>query len=136
MDDTSMKNDYLKIFDKYVDAIFRFCLIKTSHTEVAEDITQEVFMQLWQALRSGNKMTNTKAFLYTIARNRVIDWYRKRKNVSLDTLQDAGFDVKDTSLQSSPKIAAEYTELLSIIMEMKETDREVLVLRYVEGLEP
>ena len=79
MDQSSVKESFLQMFDAYSDAIFRFCMVKTSNKELSEDLTQEVFMRYWQALAGGREMTNTRSFLYTIAQNLIIDWYRKKK---------------------------------------------------------
>lgn len=136
MEMESDKEIFLQAFDSHSDAIFRFCLFKTSNKELAEDLTQEVFMRYWQALRVGKEMSNTKSFLYTIARNAIIDWYRKKKSTSLDTLQESGFEPADSARTENVQKSAEYSEILSAIDGMDESDQEVLILRFVEGLDP
>lgn len=135
MDQSSLKESFLQTFDAYSDAIFRFCLVKTSHKELAEDLTQETFMRYWTALKDGKEMTNPRSFLYTIAQNLVIDWYRKKKSVSLDVLEDGGYEPK-----ASDRITAEgdaqTQQILSVIDQLEEKDKEVLLLRFVEGLDP
>lgn len=135
MNQSSLKEAFLESFDAYSNAIFRFCLVKTSNKELAEDLTQETFMRYWQALKDGKQMTNTRSFLYTIANNLVIDWYRKKKSSSLDALEEGGYEPKDTQLQSAIG-NAEFTEVLSVIEDLEEKDKEALLLRYVEGLDP
>ncbi len=135
MDQSSIKESFLQTFDAYSDAIFRFCVLKTSSRELAEDLTQEVFTRYWQALAQGKQMTNDRSFLYTIAQNLVIDWYRKKKSASLDALQDSGYDPADTREISAEDQAA-YTQVLAVIGDLEEKDKEALLLRYVEGLDP
>lgn len=135
MNQSSLKISFLETFDTYNDAIFRFCLVKTSNKELAEDLTQETFMRYWQSLSDGKEMSHTRSFLYTIANNLVIDWYRKKKSASLDALSDEGFDPEDTQLLSVQK-QAEFEEVLSTIADLEEKDKEVLLLRFVEGLNP
>lgn len=134
MNQDSAKDAFLASFDEYGDAIFRFCMVKTSNRELAEDLTQETFMRYWQALRDGKDMANARAFLYTIARNLIIDWYRKRKSDSLDDKMDAGMQVAD--VKGSIEEDAVYAEVIRTMVDLADSDAEILVLRYVEGMEP
>lgn len=136
MDKGSLKKSFLQSFDTYSDSIFRFCLVKTSNKELSEDLTQETFMRYWQALQGGKQMTNTRSFLYTIANNLVIDWYRKKKSTSIDALSEAqGYEPPDTTARSAEE-DAQFAEVLAVIDGLEEKDREVLLLRYTEGLDP
>lgn len=135
MTESSLKELFLQSFDAYSDAIFRFCIIKTSQKELAEDLTQEVFMRYWSALKEGKEMTNTRSFLYTVASNLVIDWYRKKKAISLDALAENGYEPSDMHTASA-ETQSQLEEVLSVIGDLEEKDREVLLLRYVEGLDP
>lgn len=135
MNQSSLKTLFLESFDTYSDAIFRFCVVKTSQKELAEDLTQEVFMRYWKALADGKEMTNTRSFLYTIANNLSIDWYRKKKAASLEALQENGYEPIDGHDVSAEE-HAQIQEALAVIDDLEEKDKEVLLLRYVEGLNP
>ena len=135
MDQSSIKKSFIAAFDTYGDAIFRFCLVKTGNRELSEDLTQETFTRYWQSLRDGREMTNTRSFLYTTASHLVIDWYRKKKEDSLDARMDRGFEPRDTNTLGA-ELGAEYAEVLRAIDGMEGKDKEVLLLRYVEELEP
>lgn len=134
MEQETTKAEFMEAFTEFGDAIFRFCLVKVSNQELAEDMTQEVFMRYWQYLRDGKEMQNTRAFLYTIANNMAKDWYKKKKSVSLDDQLDNAPEPAGNDLD--PEIAAQYREVLSAIDDLEENDRAVLILRYVEGLPP
>ena len=96
-------------------------------------MTQEVFTRYWQYLREGKEMTNTRAFLYTIANNMAKDWYKKKKAVSLDEKMEAGSIPAATELD--PEKMAEYQEVIDAIEDLEQKNKEVLLLRYVEGLQ-
>lgn len=134
MQQSILEKVFVESFSEYGDAIFRFCMVKVSSVELAEDMTQEVFTRYWQYLRDGKEMTNTRSFLYTIANNMAKDWHKKKKADSLDAEIESGNVPKDT--EASPEIVAEYKEMLTVIQDMEEKDREVLLLKYVEGLPP
>ena len=134
MNQSILEKVFVESFSEYGDAIFRFCMVKVSNVELAEDMTQEVFTRYWQYLRDGKEMTNTRSFLYTIANNMAKDWYKKKKADSLDEKIASGHVPEDRA--SGPEIVAEYQEVLVVIEDMEEKDKEVLLLKYVEGLPP
>src|ERR1035437_5258430 len=85
-----MNHTFETIYESNSDIIFRFCLIRVSNREQAIDITQETFLRLRQSLQEGKEILNSKAFLFTIAHRLVIDWYRKKKSLSLESLMQSG----------------------------------------------
>ncbi len=130
-----IKTHFLKVYDTYANSIFRFCLVKTSNHEKAQDLTQEVFMRLWQALREGKKFTNERAFLYAVARNLVIDWYRKKKEISLEVLAESGFDPSsDDHIGIVQNVEFKY--VMDVVGQLEDAYRDVVVLRYIDGLQP
>ena len=135
MDQHTLKSRFLSAYDQYADPIYRFCFMKTSNADLAEDLTQDSFMRLWQKMREGVEITNERALLYTIARNLVIDWYRKKKEQSLDALMDAGADFAGEGKERT-LVFAETEEALAAIEKLDESAREVLLLRFVEGYSP
>lgn len=135
MDHDEIKDHFLAVYDQYADDIFRFCALKISSREMAQDITQETFMRFWQQLRTGTHVNNERALLYTIARNLVIDWYRKRKEQSLDAMTEEGFEFASEE-RGSIADHAQVREVLDTIKELDEPSREALTLRFVEGFSP
>ncbi len=121
-------------FAEYGDAIFRFCIVKVSNVDIAEDMTQEVFMRYWGYLKAGTDVANPRALLYTIANNLAKDWYKKKKSDSLDDQMDQGFAPAEKS--PSAEILASHREVIEALDHLDEKDKEVMVLRFVEGLEP
>lgn len=135
MDQDETKAYFLQIYDTYADDLFRFCFLKVSSRELAEDLTQEVFTRFWQALREGTIMRSERALLYTIARNLVIDWYRKKKESSLDALTEDGIEFAGDTASDITR-EAEIGEALRAVDTLDVPSREVLILRFVDGLTP
>lgn len=135
MDHDEIQDHFLAVYDQYGSDIFRFCVLKVSNREVAQDITQEVFMRLWQQLRNGTDVKNERALLYTMARNLVIDWYRRRKEQSLDAMTDEGFEFASDEHGSIEK-HAQVREVLEVVNDLDDPSREALTLRFVDGFSP
>lgn len=120
-------------YDEHGDAIFRYCYFKVSDREKALDITQDVFVKVWQYLLADNEVENMKALLYKVARNLVIDEYRKKKFDSLDTLSDAGFEPADVAQLDTISIV-EAGLLVEKIQALPEMYSDVVYMRYVDDL--
>ena len=90
-------------------------------------------MRFWQTLCEQKEVHNERAFLYTIARNLITDWYRKKKSTSLDALQEDGVEF-GTDEHLSMVEGVERREALNIIRQLDDASQEVLMLRLVEGL--
>jgi len=134
-----MDNTFKIIYENESDAVFRFCLVRVSDREEALDITQETFLRLWKSLQDGQNILNSRAFLFTIARRLIIDWYRKKKSLSLDSMleREGGYDISDDkTVEDSNFSLSEGRYLLSKINELDLSYRDPVYLRFVEGLSP
>lgn len=133
MKDESVEMELLAAYDAHADAIFRHCYFKTSEREVALDMTQDVFLRAWTYVRH-QPVRNMRTFLYRIADNLVIDWYRRHKTESLDALMDEGFE--PAMAKNHIEEGAEVALALAKLRELDAGDRELITLRFVEGLSP
>jgi len=132
---------YSKVYDLYADRIYRFVFFKINNQEEAQDLTSEVFLKTWQYITSGKDILNLNAYLYKVARNLVIDHYRKasQKEVSIDALaggieslaETADLKVEETKALED-KLQMEKIEVK--LMGLKDEYREVIILRYVDDL--
>lgn len=120
-------------YDEHADAIFRYCCFKVSDREKAIDLTQDVFIKVWMYLLQGNQVENMKALLYKVARNLIIDEYRKKKFDSLDVMSDAGFEPVDHGQLDTISIV-EAGLLVDRIKELPDAYSEVVFMRYVDDL--
>ena len=136
-----MNHKFEEIFSKESDSIFRFCLIRVSNREQALDITQETFLRLWQSLLQDKEILNNRAFLFTVARRLIIDWYRKKKSISLEGIMNNdnqdGFDPSDEmTTVGNLEIKAEGRFLLNKINKLPPSYQQPVYLRFVEDLSP
>lgn len=129
-----------KAYENESDAIFRFCLVRVSNREQALDITQETFLRLWQSLSRGEKIQNERAFLFTVTHHLIIDWYRKKKSISLDNMQEKEdgekYNIADKIAIENIEVEAEGRYLLEKIKELTPIHQDPVYLRFVEDLSP
>src|SRR3989338_52405 len=114
---------FLAAYDEFGDAIFRFLAMKISDREVARDLTQETFTRAWDFCVEGGVIRDWKPFLYRTAYNLVVDVYRKKRTVSLDSLiDDQGFAVSDDGVDEKRVVTrAEMSRVRKGIDELDET---------------
>jgi RNA polymerase sigma-70 factor (ECF subfamily) len=134
---------YRKLMRKYWKVVAVLAAGKVGDPREAEEVTQEAFVR---AFRSLGKLSEPVAFLgwlLRIARNLATDRLRGRRSmVSLDALGDAAEDLAASSMRSSagdPSRSLESDEEAAHVMkaleELPEKYREVVALRYLEGLD-
>lgn len=131
--DDHHKNNFLEIYDKYAEPVFRHCCIRTADREKAKDIVQDVFLKTWKYLEQGKKIENPKAFVYRVANNLIIDDYRKKRPDSLDELRAMGFEPVGASVQSV-ELAAETRVALELVARLDPAYRDILLMRFVDDL--
>lgn len=120
------------LYDKYQPKIYRFILFKVSHREEAEDITHQVFLNAWKKMDEFKDMGFPfSSWLFRIARNKVIDYYRTKKNIlSID-------EVQEIEIESDIEKIAKQLDLERIFKaldQLTEEQRDVIILKFVDGL--
>lgn len=129
---------YGQFYDVYVAKIYRFIFFKVNSAPDAQDLTSEVFLKLWQCIKEGKEIRNLNAFIYMIARNSVIDFYRQRtkdrESVSLND-NDAG-DIKDEKkdLWQEKMLSSDMESILKGLERLKDEYKEVIILRFLDDL--
>jgi RNA polymerase sigma-70 factor, ECF subfamily len=132
-------SEFEQAFQEYANAIFRHCYSRLNDRARAQEIMQETFMKAWEYLCKGNDIENVKAFLYHAAHNLVINEALKRKrrgDVSLEALQESGFDPGSDKDHEDTKKKIDEGEVLSKLQSVPSPYREALVFRYVDNLSP
>jgi RNA polymerase sigma-70 factor (ECF subfamily) len=122
-----------QIYDCYINRVYRFLLLKVSNREEAEDMSQQVFMKAWEALpRFENEGVPFVSWLFRIARNLAIDFYRTKKNV-VSLNEEIGNEVLEDSPEDIFFNVQKKELVMNAIEDLTEEQKEVVVLRFVEG---
>jgi RNA polymerase sigma-70 factor, ECF subfamily len=130
-----------RLIELYQHRLLRYLLFLTGKREVAEDLFQETWMRV--LLRGGqyNGKARFDTWLFTIARNLVIDLSRKRTMASLDEMSDPAEDGRPFEIATdgpSPldqfQVREDRAEVAEVLLKLEANYREVLVLRFHEEL--
>lgn len=123
------------LYDQYAEVIFRYVYSHLENRLDAEDMTEEIFLRAWRALpKYDERGLPFSAFLFRIARNTLVDYYRQHKVVqSIDDMElqshEAGpEEVVDTQIEN--------LDLRKKIAELREDYRNVIIFRFLSGLSP
>jgi RNA polymerase sigma-70 factor (ECF subfamily) len=123
------------IFQKYFKSIYSFVYQTCKQAEDAEDLTQEIFVKLWENSRTV-PIKSLKSYLFTLARGIVVDWRRKRINQLVFEKLDEKHEFFMSISEQDDQVSKE--ELLSVIRRIAQTipkrRQEVYRLRWIEGL--
>lgn len=97
----SKEKRFLAITDEYKDVIAKVCLLYVSQTASFEDLYQETLLNIWQGLESFRGEAKTSTWIYRMAINTCITWYRHstrhspQADMSLDNIIEPA-DLSDT----------------------------------------
>ncbi len=123
---------FSKLFEEYQDAIFRFVFFRVGSRTIALDITQDTFIRLWGHLAKGGAIEHEQAFVYRIAKNAVIDYYKKSKSSSLDSLLENGFD-PETTIHTDEIFKNDDIKMVQGLLEdLDEESKQIIFLRFTE----
>lgn len=141
-----------KIYHHFLPKIYRFLILQVGDKQLTEDLVSEVFLKVYKYVAKVNlNSASIKPWIYKIAKNLLIDFYRKEarhsRDMSLDNYieekQDTG--ILDKALIQEKEsnfgfIDLENSEfqnesLLEVLKDLPELQKQVLLLRFVEDLD-
>jgi len=136
-----------KIYRHFFSKIHRYISLRILNKDIAEDLTSEVFIRVYRNLNKVNLNAITiKIWIYKIARNLIIDYFRSSQNKinmkSLDEYLERGKELEslDSALVDRRKTVLEDRQfknekLIDALNSLPETQREIIFLRYVEDMD-
>src|SRR3989344_5198081 len=131
-----IEKKFLKMYADYADAIFRHCFFRLAYDrEKAKDLVQDTFTKTWNYLAQGKNIANPRAFLYKVATNLIINAYAKKKDLSLENLQEQGFD-PGLDQRDSLYNFLDGRQMLKDLDQLDPQYSQVVVMRYIDDLSP
>ena len=123
--------------ENYMEKLFYFCLKKTGGTDEAEELTQEISLNIFSALNKGSVPTNFSAWVWKIARNRYSMWATKKhirnESVTGSDIEDYEIEDKKTSILDEMIHKEQLSLLRRELAFIKSDYRNILVAYYIEN---
>jgi RNA polymerase sigma-70 factor, ECF subfamily len=138
----SHEERFLHAFEEYSDALFRHAMVRISDRERAIDLVHDTFTKVWTYVRNGHEVESYRPFLYKVLNNLIIDEYRKQREQSLDALlalegvSEGSFPELTESSAEALAATIDGRQALDLVATLPDVYREVLILRFVDGLGP
>ena len=126
-----------ELYDHYAPLIYTYLYRRVHNTQVAEDLTGDVFVRVLQAIQSEQFWhTSFRAWLYRIAHNQVIDYYRRQSRMvqlpleeHLETEDEVAADIDTSHVDKQA-----FQTLESALDRLTPDQQQVLVLRFGEQM--
>ena len=129
----NQRKEFSKIYDEYIAKIYRFVYLKVSSEEIAQDLCSETFVKGWKTYKT-QKIDNIQAFLYKIARNLVIDHYRRSGRVGFVPIEDVSIIDPSPSIEERVAISSDIDRVKVSLADLKEDYQNVIVWHYLDDL--
>ena len=122
------------VYDWYLPRVYRYILSRLGDVAEAEDLTEDIFLRMLGAI-ADYKRTGVPfaAWLFRIARNHLVSYYRKNGNRKTDALQETMADSRHdpASIVETQLILGEVAEA---VQRLPAAQRDVIALRFAVGL--
>lgn len=135
--DKKLAYRFSKIYNTYSEQIYRFIYIKVDTRETAEDLTSEVFVRFWKTFQKNghDRIENPKAFLYRMAKNSIVDFYRGRPILRPLSDQDIPETADKTQeLEKREMALSDQEQIMAVIRTLKDEYQDVILWYYIDQM--
>lgn len=125
-----------EVYTTYYTPLYRYIFTRIKDRQEAEDMTQTTFMKIWNSITSWDSShTSPLAFFFTVARNTLIDYFRKssRKEIVSDEIV-FNYSEKYGASDKESVSAELHGELTQAISELSDKQKEIITLFYTNDL--
>jgi RNA polymerase sigma-70 factor (ECF subfamily) len=124
---------FAALYRRYVTPIYRYLYSRVGEAAAAEDLTSQVFIEALEGLAGYREQGHFAAWLFTIARHRAADHYRRRRpHLTLDEGMDSPAGAESPLVGLVREEALQ--RLAALVADLGEDQQELLRLRFAGGL--
>ncbi len=128
------RKEFSKIYDKYIEKIYRFIYLKVNSEEIAQDLCSETFLKGWESFKNNQNIENPSAFLYRIARNLVTDYYRQKGRAQIVSTEFTSITDPNPSLEERMTLNSDLEQIKTVLVDLKEDYQNVIIWHYLDDL--
>lgn len=125
-----VQNDFLDMYESYFDDVYRYVYFKVGNRWDADDIVSDIFKKAYEKYRNLN--ASPKSWLFTIARNTVIDFYKKKKDIAIgESLEQYAYpDIFEDKFDKESELNC----LKKSIYSLQKEEVEIINLKYFSNM--
>ena len=136
------RRKFAKIYDKYVNKIYRFIYLKVDSQETAEDLTSQVFTKGWERIskikNQKSEIRNIPAYLYQIARAEISNHYRRGAKFQIisteaNPIADSQLTDPQPTAEESFKLQSDIEIMKASLSQLNDDYQNVIIWRYLDG---
>ena len=131
---------FRKVYLGYYDMLNHLCFQYTHNADIAQDIIQDTFLRLWEIRKEINTETNIGNFLYTIAKNKCLNYLRDQQTI-LKIQKSRDFLEKQFNIEALQEVGDQWLQfeelkilIKSVIERMPEGISKAFILSRYEGM--
>ncbi len=123
------KNSFNAVYENFFTPIFKYIYFRTRDRGESYDLTQDVFIRIYENLpKISARHGNPAFYFFTVAKNAVIDWSRKKKPVYLQDTETGLLKTENLATQTEKKL------ILEALGVLPDDQKDAIIFRFVNGL--
>lgn len=122
-----------QLYELYFEKIYKFIYFRVSHKEIAEDLAEDVFIKAWTSIATV-KEDSFNGWLYQIAKNKVIDYYRQKK-VTVDIEEIQNVLESDQDINDDANTVIERKVFMEALKQLTPEQQIIIKLKYIEDMD-
>jgi RNA polymerase sigma-70 factor, ECF subfamily len=126
---------FAELYDELMPAVYGYVMRRVMNKELAEDLTSQVFEKALRSLKGLREGASFKGWLFKIAGNTIVDYYRAKGRQQTYSLEEAG-DMANGKSTKAVEQVDDRVAVMSLLEKLPEGHRTALTLHYLEGLTP
>ncbi|WP_442598737.1 RNA polymerase sigma factor [Neobacillus sp. D3-1R] len=123
-----MKEPFIDMYDRFFNHVYRYVYSKVGNKWDTDDVVSDVFRKAFERFSTLQEDSNAKAWLMTIARHTVIDFYRKKKDVVTGEVME--ILAQSDSFEEKVEMEDDMECLQKAMSYLPEEDQELIKLKY------
>lgn len=139
MAENRKEEKFISLYRAFVDEIYRYVFLRTGlDTALAEDMTQEIFLDVFKGMDEFKGLCSNRTWVFRIAKNKLFDFYRKQYRqkiefVDIDDPLTEGLSDPEQDTERFMESALESQMICDCLNRISEHYRITLMLKYVDG---
>lgn len=119
-----------EIYKEYSKTVYKYLLTLTNNTEIAEELMQETFYSAVKNIHQYRNEASLKTWLCKIAKNKWIDFYKKKQKnieINIDEIDESNFIT--SSIEDEYSLKEDIISVYKLIHQLDNSSKEVVLLR-------